>query len=143
MPRISAEARSAAAWRAQGVHPKPPENLSKPAKAIWHEIVDCRPADFFKPGALHLLEQLCVATVAARRVADLVEEDPSDQRAATTYTMYMQRCAMHCQKLRLSIQSALRTEAGELDEKEPSEAGKDTSAVRWLAGDSGPPGRAH
>ena len=143
MPRISPEARSGAAWRAQGVHPEPPKNLSQPAKAVWQEIVGCRPVDFFKPGALHLLEQLCVMVVAARTIGQIVEENPLDEDAAKAYTTYAQRCAMHCQKLRLSIQSALRTEAGELNEEEPSEAGKDTSAVRWLAGDHGPPGRAH
>jgi hypothetical protein len=68
MPRISPEARSGAAWRAQGVHPEPPKDLSRQAKAVWHEIVGCRPVDFFKPGALHLLEQLCVMVVAARMV---------------------------------------------------------------------------
>jgi hypothetical protein len=143
MPRISPEARSAAAWRAQGVHPEPPKHLSQKAKAVWQEIVGCRPVDFFKPGALHLLEQLCVMVVAARMIGVIVEKNPLDEDAAKAYTNYAQRCAMHCQKLRLSIQSALRTEAGELDEAEPSEAGKDTSAVRWLAGDHGPPGRAH
>jgi hypothetical protein len=143
MPRISPEARSAAAWRAEGVHPKPPENLSEPAKAIWHEIVDCRAVDFFKPGSLHLLEQLCVMVVAARTIGMIVEKNPLDEDAARAYTNYAQRCAMHCQKLRLSIQSALRTEAGELNEEEPSEAGKDTSVVRWLSGGQGPTGRAH
>jgi phage terminase small subunit len=69
MPRQSAEARSAAVWREGGEHPKPPKHLSTAAKAVWREIVDCRPVDFFQPGALHLLEQLCVMVVAARGVA--------------------------------------------------------------------------
>jgi hypothetical protein len=124
LPRQSAEARSAAVWREGGQHPQPPKHLSRAAKAVWHEIVDCRPVDFFQPGSLHLLEQLCVMVVASRKIADLVEQDPLNKGAADAYTAYVQRCAMHCQKLRLSIQSALRTESGKLDEKEPSGRGK-------------------
>jgi phage terminase small subunit len=125
MPRQSAEARSGAAWRdGGGTHPQPPKHLSRGAREVWREIVECRPVDFFQPGSLHLLEQLCVATVAARQIAETVEESPDDQAAAGLYLKYMQRCAMHCQKLRLSIQSALRTESGKLDEKEPSVRGR-------------------
>lgn len=124
MPRPSAEARAAAALREGGGHPKPPEHLSDAAKAVWHEIVDCRPVDFFQPGAQHLLEQLCVMVVAARKIAGTIEEDPSDMRAATIYANFTQRCAMHCQKLRLSIQSALRCDSRKLDEKEPLEKGR-------------------
>jgi hypothetical protein len=105
-------------------HPQPPKHLSKAAQAVWREIVECRPVDFFQPGALHLLEQLCVVVVAARKVGELIEGDPLDADAAKLYTEYMQRCAMHCQKLRLSIQSALRTESGKLDEKEPTARGR-------------------
>jgi hypothetical protein len=121
--------------------PTPPDR--RQAKAVWQEIVGCRPVDFFKPGALHLLEQLCVMVVAARTIGQIVEENPLDEDAAKVYTSYAQRCAMHCQKLRLSIQSALRTEAGELDEAEPLAGGREASAVKWLAGDHGPPERAH
>ena len=47
-----------------------------------------------------------------------------DRDAKDAYADYAQRCAMHCQKLRLSIQSALRTESGKLDEKEPTARGR-------------------
>jgi phage terminase small subunit len=85
MPRISAEARTAAHWQGGGQHPKPPSDLSNAAKAVWREIVDCRPVDFFRPGALHLLEQLCVATVAARHVAKLIEDDPANPEYIQLY----------------------------------------------------------
>jgi hypothetical protein len=118
VPRISAEARAGAMLRADGMHPKPPEYLSVPAKKVWAEMVECRPFDFFQPGALHLLEQLVVTVVAARAVAPRLEADPFDADIADLYGKYMQKSAMLCQKLRLSIQSALRTEAGKLDEIE-------------------------
>jgi hypothetical protein len=134
MPRISAEARSGSVWREGGNHPQPPKHMSKAAQRIWREIVNCRPIDFFQPGALHLLEQLCVVTVAARRVAEMLEEDPANPEYASLYNNYMQRCAMHCQKLRLSIQSALRTESGKLDEKEPKAKGQKGKAEVLFGG---------
>jgi phage terminase small subunit len=53
MPRQSAEARSAAAFRQGGKHPVPPKHLSDDAKALWREMVEDRPVDYFRPGALH------------------------------------------------------------------------------------------
>jgi hypothetical protein len=70
------------------------------------------------------LEQLCVAVVAARVVARDVEQDPRDEDAARAYMNWMQRCAMHCQKLRLSIQTEVDRKSGQLDEKEPSRKGQ-------------------
>jgi hypothetical protein len=124
MPRASPEARAAAALRQGGKHPRPPAYLGAEEKAVWREIGECRPVDFFQPGALHLLEQLCIMTVAARRIGVEVQERPADADAAKLYVEYASRCAMHCQKLRLSIQSALRTESGKLDEKDPSSRGQ-------------------
>jgi hypothetical protein len=130
MPRASPEARAAAALRQGGKHPRPPGYLSEDEKAVWHEIVACRPVDFFQPGALHLLEQLCVAMVAARRVAQSVQERPDDAESAKLYMEYMQRCAMHCQKLRISVQTEVDRKSGKLDEKEPTVRGrKDKSDV--------------
>jgi hypothetical protein len=124
MPRQSAEARSASFLRQGGKHSAPPANLSDDAKKLWKEIVEDRPVDYFRPGALHLLEQLCVMTVAARRVSAWLQERPGDEEAAALYLKYSHQCAMHCTKLRLPIQSALRTDSGQLDEKEPSAKGR-------------------
>jgi hypothetical protein len=126
MPRASVESKSAALWRSGSKHPAPPKTLSREAKAIWKEIVLARPADFFAPGALHLLEQFCVATVAARQVARSIEIDPTAD--TDIYAKYMTLCAGHAQKLRLSIQSALRTESGKNDERE-AEAEKKTALL--------------
>ena len=67
MARISAENRSGSVWRAGTKHPRPPAHLTPAAKRIWREVVECRPADFFRPGALHLLETFCEG-VATQRV---------------------------------------------------------------------------
>ena len=119
MPRASPEARAAAALRQGGRHPRAPAYLGEVGKTVWREIVECRPVDFFQPGALHLLEQLCVAIVAARGVAKQVQQGPDDADGAKLYMEYMQRCAMHCQKLRLSIQTEVDRKSGKLDEREP------------------------
>jgi hypothetical protein len=124
MPRASAEARSGAVWREGGRHPEPPKNLSAAAQKLWREIVEDRPVDFFRPGAAHLLEQLCVAVIAARHVAQHVEQNPLDADAERAYTNWMQRCAMHCQKLRLSIQTEVDRKSGKLDEKEGTRRGR-------------------
>jgi hypothetical protein len=101
VPRQSIEARSAAIFRPGGKRPPPPANLSDDAKKLWREIVEDRPIDYFRPGALYLLEQLCVMTVAARRVSAWLQERLGDEEGAALYLKYSHQCAMHCQKLRL------------------------------------------
>jgi hypothetical protein len=124
MPRQSIEARSAAIYRRGGKRPTPPANLSDEAKKLWKEIVEDRPIDFFRPGALYLLEQLCVMAVAARRVSAWVQERPGDEEGQAIYLKYAHQCAVHCQKLRLSIQTEVDRKSGQLDEKEPSVKGQ-------------------
>jgi hypothetical protein len=124
MPRQSAEARSAAFLRRGGKHPSPPANLSDDAKKLWREIVEDRPVDFFRPGALELLEQLCIMVVSARRVGAYFQERPGDKEAADQYLKLSHQCAMHCQKLRLSIQTEVDRKSGQLDEKEPTPKGQ-------------------
>jgi hypothetical protein len=68
MPRISDEARSAAAFRAGVTRRPPPRRLSAAAKVIWREIINDRPIDFFRAGNIELLEQYCELTVQQRKV---------------------------------------------------------------------------
>jgi hypothetical protein len=117
MPRASVESKSAALWRSGSKHPLPPKTLSREAKTVWKEIVTARPADFFAPGSLHLLEQFCVATVAARQVARSIQIDPTAD--TDIYAKYMTLCAGHAQKLRISVQSGVDRHSRTLDEKEP------------------------
>src|SRR5437763_14405013 len=67
MPRISAEARAAATYRAGGKPPAPPKALGEEARAIWQAIVKERPVGWFDSGSLVLLRQYCGTTVEARR----------------------------------------------------------------------------
>jgi hypothetical protein len=73
----------------------------------------------FKPGALHLLEQFCVAVVAARRVAEVLRKDPADMKVASLYLTWCQRCATHCQKLGLTNQNVIDRKSRILHEVEP------------------------
>src|SRR5579859_6634031 len=68
MPRISAEARSAAVFRAGAEPVGPPAHLCRAAAAIWREIVASKPADWFDVGARPVLASYC--TISAR-IADL------------------------------------------------------------------------
>jgi hypothetical protein len=134
MPRQSAEARSAAFMRQGGKHPAPPANLSDDGKKLWKEIVEDRPIDFFRPGALQLLEQLCIMVVSARRVGAYFQERPGDKEAADQYLKLAHQCAMHCTKLRLSIQTEVDRKSGQLDEKSETPKGRKAKAESVLFG---------
>ena len=73
MPRASAEAKSAAAFRAGGRAPEPPPHLTKEAADVWREIAASKPSDWFDPGACVLLEDFCNATIHARAISRKVE----------------------------------------------------------------------
>lgn len=128
MPRVSAEARAAASWRVGGAHPEPPKHLSRDAKAVWCSIVRARPADYFEPGSLHLLETFCVHTVQLRRVAEVMDREDAGSRehadAVTTSAKLSTSIAQLAQKLRLSIQAATRPEDGRHKERASAAKGR-------------------
>jgi hypothetical protein len=66
MPRISVEARSAAAFRAGGSRRPPPRHLRAAAKKLWIQIVEDRPVEHFRPGSYELLEQYCDLAIEQR-----------------------------------------------------------------------------
>jgi phage terminase small subunit len=133
MPRISAEARSAAALREGGQHPKPPECLGRRAKAIWREIVEDRPVDFFRPGARTLLANYCAMAAVQEQNIRTLDEDPLNPEFQRLVRDMSTSLNMTAAKLRLSIQSALRCESGKLDEKEPSTKGRGVKETCCLA----------
>ncbi len=116
MPRKSAEDRAAAAWRARGKPSPPPKSLGRKARAIWREIVKSRPPDFFPTGILPLLEDFCVASVAARDLATAVEADPNDKATADAWISFAKVQATLATKLRLvntaSRSSGIHAEKG-------------------------------
>jgi hypothetical protein len=66
MPRMSAEARSAAAFRSGIKRRDPPARLEGAERSLWREILADRPVDFFRPGSFELLEQYVIVTVRLR-----------------------------------------------------------------------------
>lgn len=123
MPRSSADEIAAAVWREGGRHPQPPKHLARDARAVWREIVESRPVDFFAPGSLHLLEQFCVTVIAQRHISARLQADPGDLETAKLHKEYGTLSATLATKLRLSIQSALRTESGKNSERAPALGG--------------------
>ena len=65
MPRMSAEERAAAKWRAGGDLPKPPKYLPLEARHLWVGIVSSKPAGWFDAGNLPLLAFPCSPNTAA------------------------------------------------------------------------------
>jgi phage terminase small subunit len=119
MPRISPAARAAAIWKTGGQKPRPPKHLSADAKRIWSEIVDDRPADWFRPGSLLMLEQLCEVMVAQRKALMQLAKNPNDPdtiRAVKDFAAIVNGTAV---KLRLSVQADVDRRSRRVDEKEP------------------------
>ena len=58
--------------------PKPPGELTPEQSAIWREVVNSMPADWFPRETLGLLSQYCRHAVSARRVAQLIASAESD-----------------------------------------------------------------
>ena len=52
---------------------QPPEELEVEARAVWMEVVNALPADWFRPEAIEVLVMYCRHAVTARRVADLIK----------------------------------------------------------------------
>jgi hypothetical protein len=120
MPRVSPAARATAVWRAGGSKPQPPNHLSAKARKIWQAIVDDRPADWFRPGYLLLLEQLCSTMVGQRAVLAELEQAPHDPeliKAAKDYAAIINATAT---KLRLTVQAELDRDSRKVHEKEPA-----------------------
>lgn len=117
MPRLSAEDRAAAAWRAGGAPPKPPKHLSRRAKALWRNIVASRPPDYFGPGSTPLLESFVVAVLAARVLAVVVEENPIDKAGVDAWLAVVKVETALATKLRLAVSSAIKPHAGKLNER--------------------------
>lgn len=105
MPRQSAEATSAAMFRAGGRHPEPPKGMPKAAAELWREIVEARALDYFRPGSLQLLESFCRLTIVQRKQLRVVERDPADDAALGRVTKTSAALATLATKLRLSIQA--------------------------------------
>jgi hypothetical protein len=108
-------------FRAQPKQRPAPQRLNAAAKAIWREIVDDRPADWFRAGNWELLEEYCEFLVQQRACLDaLAKLQPAEEgypallrsasRLATTLTTL-------ATKLRLTVQWDVQAKSRKTDEK--------------------------
>jgi hypothetical protein len=129
MPRISPEARSAAAYRAGGKRPQPRTGMFVYARELWTEIVNDRPVDYFRPGQLGMLEEFCEYTVEGRRLLRELAKtrvgtgDYEDlQRQAARNTAQLVALGT---KLRLTVQADVERHSGKTAERGDGLAGDD------------------
>jgi hypothetical protein len=120
MPRISPAARAAAIWRSGGRKPAPPRHMSTAAKRIWRGIVADRPIDWFRPGSLLLLEQLCEVMVAQRAALAQLARDPRDVDAIRAVKDYAGILNVTASRLRLTVQTDVERKSRKVDEREPA-----------------------
>jgi hypothetical protein len=122
MPRKSSEALAAAVWLAGGKPPPPPRDLQREERHLWKRIVNARPPDFFMEGSLQLLANYVRTLVQLGRAMDTVAAlDPASDRdayaqAVGTAAKLNAMAVALATKLRLSIQSAIRTDSGKNNE---------------------------
>jgi hypothetical protein len=140
MPRISADARSLAAFRAGAAPPSPPQHLSRPAAAVWREIASSRPPDYFDAGNFPLLELYCETTAHSRELAKKLErfrranawgEAKGWERR---YALLAAVLVSVGTKLRLTVQSAVSIRSGKLQER--GQTGDRHDPDRLLGGDA-------
>lgn len=121
MPRISAEERAAAAFRAGGERPEPPKGLVAAARALWVQIVSDRPIDYFRPGQLHDLADYCAKQLEGERITrELVrtriggEDYLALQKLAARNTAMVMALGT---KLRLTVQAGVDGRSKKTDER--------------------------
>ena len=120
MPRISAEARAAAAHLVGGKPPPPPKEMSPDAAKIWKLIVRSKPLGWFDYGSLVLLRQYCETAVEAQRFAAILAEDCETLDDRIDVGKHLTRLngslTTMATKLRLSVQAAVDRKSRMLDE---------------------------
>jgi hypothetical protein len=121
VPRLSSEARSAAAWRVGDALPPAPRYMDKDARQIWAEVVASRPSDYFDAATKPMLETFCTASSSLRAIsAKMVGLDVRDPefgrlvRLSAVLTTVQSTMAV---RLRLCQSARMRYEDGRLDER--------------------------
>jgi hypothetical protein len=119
MPRMSAEARGASVYQAGGEAPSVPSELTPQEAAIWREVVDSKPVDWFDGGSLGLLRQYCSTMAQARLVAEHLRTCSWEDAVylEKRLTVLNTSCTMLATKLRISVQNKFDTRSGMLTEK--------------------------
>lgn len=147
MPRISAEARSAAVYRAGGKASAPPSELSDGAKKLWRSIVSCKPVSWFDGGSLPILARYCEAMAQAERIEDELRRlvdvtDPVYLKLTQALISLNANCTTMAVKLRLSVQNNIDRKSRKLDEIGTGENDESevNSAKTLLGGNAAWPG---
>jgi hypothetical protein len=107
-------------WR-QVEPPKAPGCLTAAAKRLWREIVQDRPADFFRPGSLDTLATFCTVSVA---LPFLWKQERTCRDDPAAHTRIVRRiCALAalqarlCGDLRLTPRAAIERHSAMRDAK--------------------------
>jgi hypothetical protein len=123
MPRISPEARAAAAFRTGAKFPKPPKVLPPRARRIWQEIVSAAAPDRYI-GHEHALRGYCQAVEMRERIGEaLIAARPGTveaARLAKAFKQFSDTASREGRQLRLFLSSRLDRKSGILDEKGPA-----------------------
>jgi hypothetical protein len=127
MPRISADERAAAFYRAGRKAPPPPKMLSHRAKAIWRQIVAAKPIDWFDGGNLGYLADHCETQVrlegiwaALRQVKPGTEESRNLTSELKTIRGNWSTSSRH---LRLTVQEVIERHAAKANEHQAAASG--------------------
>jgi hypothetical protein len=121
MPRISAESRAGAIFRAGGKPPAAPRDLDATAARLWRAIAADRPVDWWTPASLRLLRRLCRTSVYAERLHDALDAAPIGSELAGA--LFKQVLAANASigvmaaKLRLTVQNQIDRRSGQITER--------------------------
>jgi hypothetical protein len=91
--------------------PKPPRELGPAAAKLWRAIAADRPADWFTPATLRLLQRFCRTAIYAERLHDGLDREPvGSETAVVLFKQTMNANAslgILASKMRLSTQIAV------------------------------------
>jgi hypothetical protein len=128
MPRTSAEERAAAFYRARKSPLAPPKRSSAQARAIFREIVEAKPADWFDGSQLQVLADHCevqAQIIAVLRRLRRVEVGSGESKNIISDLKGLRAVvAVSARQLRLTVQAVVDRHATKAGERAPV-AGRD------------------
>ena len=120
MPRASAEERAASIYRAGKAAKEPPKTLPARAKAIWREIVNSKPADWFDGGSLGLLADHCRTQARLEECWRRLDRFPVGSREARLVMVELKTLRSNYttsgRLLRLTVTEAIERRSSQIDE---------------------------
>jgi phage terminase small subunit len=120
LPRQSAEARGASIYLAGNRPLAPPKTLARPAKAVWRQIVESRPPDYFRQWDIPLLTRYCALSARAAEVEAVVSATPVDAKDAPRLEKRLATLAAAvgglAQRLRLTPAARIERHSGQRNE---------------------------